>query len=252
MSITIPQELLLRVQRPARYTGGEPGQVVKDPDAVDVRFGLCFPDAYEIGMSHLGLRILYSRLNQHPRIWCERAFSPMPDMERQLREHRIPLTTLESRTPLKELDVLGFSLQHELCHTNLLQMLDLAGLPLRAGDRDRRAPLVLVGGPAASNPEPIAPFVDAVALGDGEETAVEAALIWSEARLSGATRAEALAELARHPAIYVPGPEPAAGPEPLARAARITDLDAYPFPTGGPWWRSRGAARVAAGSVRPG
>jgi radical SAM family uncharacterized protein/radical SAM-linked protein len=224
--------------------------VVKDPSAVQVRFALCFPDAYEIGMSHLGLRILYSQLNRDPRIWAERAFSPMPDMERQLRERSIPLTTLESGTPLAQMDVLGFSLQHELCATNLLQMLDLAGLPLRAADRGDDAPLVLVGGPAASSPEPIAPFIDAVALGDGEELAGQVALTWVEARRGGADRAEALAILSRLPSVYVPARatlelDAASGrmvvmgdidgtPSPLARAAWIADLDAYPFPDDGP------------------
>ncbi len=130
------QNALLSVQRPSRYLGGEPGQVLKDPKKVKVRFALCFPDAYEIAMSHLGLRVIYSLLNRDERIWCERAFAPLPDMERYLRGTATPLATLESATPLARMDVVGFSLQHELSFTNVLLMLDLGGIPLRAALRD--------------------------------------------------------------------------------------------------------------------
>ena len=238
------------MQRPGRYVGGEPGQVLKDPGAVEARVALCFPDAYEIGMSHLGLRVLYSRLNQDQRIWCERAFAPLPDMERLLRQRSLPLTTLESGTPLGALDVLGFSIQHELCFTNVLLMLDLAGLPLRAADRGESAPLVVAGGPTVTNPEPLAPFVDAVALGDGEELAGEVVLAWTRARRTGASRAEALEQLQTIPAVYVPSRAVLAHDQrsgrlvvtggvggerlPLARAARVPDLDALPFPADGP------------------
>jgi radical SAM family uncharacterized protein/radical SAM-linked protein len=247
----IPSEILRTVQRPARYLGQEWGQVTKDPGAVDGRIALCFPDAYEIGMSHLGLRILYARLNDHQRLWCERAFAPLPDMEKALRQRDLPLTTLESGTPLARLDVLGFSLQHELCITNVLLMLDLAGIPLRNEDRREEDPLVVAGGPTACHPEAAAPFFDVIALGDGEELAAELTLTWVEARREGLSRAQALAELARHPSLYVPalatvvedplsrrlvvaGPGGAALTEPLARGARIDDLDAYPFPGTGP------------------
>lgn len=239
----LPANLLRRVQRPARYVGGEPGQTLKDPEAVTARVALCFPDAYEIGMSHLGLRILYSRLNADERIWCERAFAPMADMEAELRRRGLPLTTLESATPLAELDLLGFSLQHELCATNVLLMLDLGGLPLRAAERSEDHPLVLAGGPMASHPEPLAPFVDAFAIGDGEALAEEIALTWAGARRRGASRAEALEALAGLESVYVPALAQTSV-DPGSRrlvvdgarvsAARLDDLDRAPFPTDAP------------------
>lgn len=218
----------------------------KSTEDVDLRVALCFPDAYEIGMSHLGMKVLYSRLNSEPRIWCERAFTPLADMERLLRERGLPLTTLESGTPLAEMDILGFSLQHELSYTNVLLMLELGGLPIRAEERGEDAPLVLVGGPAASHPEPLAPFIDAVALGDGEELALQIAASWREARREGLTRDASLARLAELPAVYVPalasleidetsGRLVVSGEATvLATAARIPNLADYPFPTDTP------------------
>lgn len=244
MKPTLESSVLTQVQRPGRYIGGEPGQVVKDPASVEVRFALCFPDAYEIGMSHLGLRILYSRLNSDPRIWCERSFAPMADMESALRRASLPLTTLESRTPLSDLDVLGFSLQHELCITNVLLMLDLGGVPLRASDRRDNDPLIVAGGPTACHPEAFAPFFDAFALGDGEELAGQIATTWVTSRNGGATRNQALEELDQIPSVYVPGLADVEEDRlshrlvviggTRAKASRIDDLNAFAYPSDGP------------------
>ncbi|MBC7963564.1 MAG: B12-binding domain-containing radical SAM protein, partial [Steroidobacteraceae bacterium] len=158
---------LLAVEKPARYMGGEMGSIRKD--APDLRFALAFPDVYEVGMSHLGLRILYHVLNGVDGIAAERVFSPWPDMEAQLQASAAALTTLESGTPLAKCDIVGFTLQYELSYTNIVNMLRLAGIPLMACDRDDSFPLIVAGGPCAYNPEPLAPFLDAVLLGDGEE-----------------------------------------------------------------------------------
>src|SRR5690348_18417547 len=169
-----------RVAKPARYLGGEYQAVVK-PDA-DARVCLAFPDVYDIGMSHLGTKILYSLLNNQPRIACERAFAPWLDMETELRARGLPLVSLERQRPLHEFDVVGFSLQYELTFTNVLTLLDLGGIPLRAADRAPDATLVLVGGPTASHPEPIAPFIDAAFVGEAEEQLPALVLAWAAMR----------------------------------------------------------------------
>ena len=161
------EQVLLKVQKPARYVGGELHQVIKNPDEVDVRFAFCFPDTYEVGMSHLGMKILYSSLNANPHIWCERCFMPWTDFEAQMKENGIPLYTLESFTPLGEFDIVGFTLQYELSYTNLLQMLSLGNIPVLAKDRNGLKNLVIAGGPCACNPEPLADFVDLFCLGEG-------------------------------------------------------------------------------------
>src|SRR5262245_44655372 len=161
--------ILPRVQKPARYIGGEWNSVVKDPARVQLRMALAFPDTYELGMSHLGLRILYSLLNSRPEIWAERVFCPWLDMETELRASGIPLVALESGTPLRDFAVVGFSLQYELNYTNILTMLDLGGIPLLAADRGEGDPLVIGGGSMAFNPEPLADFFDCILIGDGEE-----------------------------------------------------------------------------------
>jgi radical SAM family uncharacterized protein/radical SAM-linked protein len=244
-------DLIDKVNKPARYLGGEYLSVQKDPATVDARVVLAFPDVYDIGMSHLGTKILYGLLNQHPRIAAERAFTPWLDMEAQLRAHGLPLVSLESQTPLAGFDVVGLSLQYELTFTNVLTMLDLGGLPLRAADRAADAPLVLVGGPVASHPEPIAPFIDAAFVGEAEERLPELVLAWAALRKAITaglrTRADALAELAAGFPIYVPALYAAERDEatgmivvgaPLdprvparVRRAVVRDLDAYPFPT---------------------
>src|SRR5919106_513409 len=166
---------LSQVSKPSRYLGTEVNAVRKDPAAVDLRVALCFPDAYEVGMSYLGLQILYHILNKLPTVWAERVYMPWPDLEARLRETGRPLTSLESRTPLAHFDLLGITLPYELTYTNVLAVLDLGGIPLRAKDRDERFPLVVGGGSCAVNPEPVAPFFDAILIGDGEDAAREMA-----------------------------------------------------------------------------
>ncbi|HIU34092.1 MAG TPA: B12-binding domain-containing radical SAM protein, partial [Candidatus Pullichristensenella excrementigallinarum] len=158
--------LLERVEKPVRYMGGEFGSVMKDADAVDVRYAFLFPDTYEVGMSHLGMKILYHTINGREDAWCERVFSPWVDMAAAMREEGIPLFSLESRTPVREFDLLGITLQYEMSFTNILEALDLAGIPIRREDR-QEGPFVICGGPCAFNPEPLAPFVDFFVLGDG-------------------------------------------------------------------------------------
>ena len=193
-------KLLFQVEKPARYIGGEWNAIVKN-DA-DVRFALCFPDVYEIGMSHLGSRILYNVLNAQNDIACERAFAPWPDMEQALRDADLPLFSLETKRALGSFDIVGFSLLYEMCYTNILTMLDLAGIPLRSADRGESAPLVVCGGPCCCNPAPIAPFFDVVLIGDGEEMILE--LCNAVKRYQGRPRAELLAYLKTLRGFYVP------------------------------------------------
>ena len=154
------KEALGRVQKPGRYTGGEPGSIYKEKDMVDVRFAFCFPDTYEVGMSFLGEKILYELLNSHENWWCERAFMPWLDMKAEMERLQLPLYTMESKDPLTAFDAVGFTLQYELSYTNILAMLDLAGIPFYSKDRDDRWPLIVAGGPCACNAEPIADFFD--------------------------------------------------------------------------------------------
>ena len=163
------KEALSLVQKPGRYTGGEPGCVYKDKSRVDVRMAFCFPDTYEIGMSFLGEKILYDILNRHENWWCERAFMPWTDMKEQMERLDIPLYCLESKDPLTDFDIVGFSLEYELAYTNVLAMLRLSGIPLRAADRDERWPLIISGGPCVCNAEPMADFFDVMQLGEGEQ-----------------------------------------------------------------------------------
>jgi radical SAM superfamily enzyme YgiQ (UPF0313 family) len=208
------QDILRGVQRPLRYIGGEWNQVVKDHRAVDVTFALGFPDVYEIGMSHLGFRILYSLLNAREDTAAERVFCPWPDMADALRRTRSPLTTLETGTPLGRLDVLGFSLQYEMTFSNVLEMLDLAGIPLRSRDRREDDPLVIAGGPVVFNCEPLADFLDLVFIGDGEELIPEFLERLKELKRARAPRAERLRALAAIEGIYVPSRAPAREEEP--------------------------------------
>lgn len=196
------QEYLLGVEKPARYMGHEMGAVVK-PDA-ELRIALAFPDVYEVGMSHLGLKILYAVLNELPWVAAERVYAPWPDMEELLRREGRPLVTLETATSLADAQVVGFTLQYELSYTNILNMLDLAGIPLLAADRTDRDPLVIGGGPCAANPEPLADFFDAFVLGDGEEVVVELASAVREGRRAGLPREQMLDRLAGIPGVYVP------------------------------------------------
>ncbi len=196
--------LLRGVEKPARYVGGELGSVVKDPASVSQRFCLCFPDNYEVGMSHLGSRILYGLVNERPETQCERCFAPWPDMEAALRNAQIPLYSLESRCPLAAFDIVGFTLQYEMSYTNLLNMLDLAGLPLRGADRTGDMPFIACGGPCAVNPEPLAPFVDLFLIGDGEESLPELLDCHTHWKSSGADRAAFLRAAAQIEGCYVP------------------------------------------------
>jgi radical SAM family uncharacterized protein/radical SAM-linked protein len=201
---SVLDQLILAAQKPSRYVGCELGAVVKDLAAVDLKFALAFPDTYEVGMSNLGFRLLYHALNDRPDVACERVFLPWPDMEGLLRERGEPLFTLESRAPVAGFDVLGITLQFELCYTSALSLLDLAGIPLLARDRTERHPLVLGGGPCAMNPEPVADFFDAFAVGEGEEVVQEIADAVRAWKRSGAPRAELLRALARVEGVYVP------------------------------------------------
>lgn len=193
---------LLAVEKPTRYMGGEMGSIRKDK--ADLRFALAFPDVYEVGMSHLGLRILYQVLNRAEGIAAERVFAPWPDMEQQLKADSKPLTTLETGTPLAECDLIGFTLQYELSYSNILNMLKLSGIPLWAAERSDSAPLVVAGGPCAYNPEPLAPFLDAILLGDGEEAILEIAAAVRTGRQNGESRSAILDRLAAIEGIYIP------------------------------------------------
>ena len=164
----LSEEILLQVEKPARYIGNEVNSVVKNREDVAVRFAMCFPDVYEIGMSHLGIQILYSMFNSWEDVWCERVYSPWTDLDRIMREQKIPLFGLESQEPVKEMDFLGITLQYEMCYTNILQILELSQIPLLAAERGEDMPVVIGGGPCTYNPEPIADFFDLFYIGEGE------------------------------------------------------------------------------------
>ena len=243
----IVREVLPRVQTPGQYLGGELGAVVKDHRAVRARLCLAFPDAYTIGMSHHGLQVLYAVMNRRDDWACERAFTPLEDMERLLRERRLPLYSLETFTPLGRFDVIGFTLQYELCSTNVLTMLDLAGIPTAAEGRTLDHPLVIAGGPGVANPEPMARFIDLFVSGDGEEMLPRVCDAWLACREGVADRGEALLGMAARLAhVYVPrfyqprpGPDGRPGAVCPTRAdvpetidpAVVADLDAVPLPT---------------------
>lgn len=238
-----------RVEKPSRYTGSEHGSIRKDWASTEYRVCLAFPDVYEIGMSHLGYRILYQLLNADPRILAERCYAPGLDLREQLQTRHLPLVSLENARPLFEFDVVGFSLQFELCHTNLLMMLDLGRVPRRSTDRSDSDPLILGGGPAATHPEPVAPFFDAIVVGDGEEAFAEVALRWSADRRAGIPRPERLVRLAQLSGVYVPSlyetaTDERTGLQTVQRSLReaplpvrrrfVTDLSRFPFPATGP------------------
>ena len=198
------EKLLLSVQKPGRYSGGEINSVVKDKKEVDVRFAFCFPDTYEIGMSHLGMKILYSQFNSREDIWCERVFAPWLDFEDKMREQNIPLFALESRDSVKDFDFIGFTLQYEMAYTNVLNMLDLAGLPLKSKDRKDLSPIVVAGGPCACNPEPLAEFIDIFFMGEGEEVDLEVIDLYKEYKKKGAAKDEFLLAASKIEGVYVP------------------------------------------------
>ncbi len=200
------EAILPLVQKPARYTGGELNSVVKDLKNIDIRFAFCFPDTYEIGMSHLGMKILYSLINSKNNYWCERVFAPDTDMEAIMRERDIPLFALESRDALLDFDVVGFTLQYELCYTNVLNMLNLAKIPLKSKDRGDTLdiPVVIAGGPCVCNPEPLADFIDAFQIGEGEEMMLEFIDLLNEYKKANKSRKEFLIAASKIEGIYVP------------------------------------------------
>lgn len=198
------EKILQYVQKPARYVGGELNSIIKDPEKVDIRYAFCFPDIYEIGMSHLGMKILYGLVNDRDDSWCERVFAPDVDMEEQMRKNNVPLFALESGDYIKDFDIIGFTLMYELCYTNVLNMLDLAGIPLYSKDRTELAPIICVGGPCACNPEPIADFIDIVFLGDGEDSTNAVLDLLKKCKKSGATKQEFLLKAKDITGVYVP------------------------------------------------
>lgn len=197
-------QFLLQVQKPSRYIGGELNSVTKNTADVSLRFAFCFPDTYDIGMSHLGMKILYSLVNDVPEYWCERVFMPLPDMEEKMRENGVLLYGLESLEPIRDFDMIGFTLQYELCYTNIPAMLDLAGLPVFSRDRESLTPIVCAGGPCVCNAEPVADFFDLCILGEGEEVNLELMRLLERCKAEGCSKAEFLRRAAQIEGIYVP------------------------------------------------
>ena len=240
------KEALAHVQKPGRYTGGEPGCIIKDKAQVDLRFAFCFPDTYEVGMSFLGMKILYELLNQQPNWWCERAFMPWVDMKAEMERVGLPLYALESKDPLTDFDIVGFTLQYELSYSNILAMLDMAGIPLRAEDRGEEWPLIVAGGPCVCNGEPLADFIDMMMLGEGEEQLPHVCRIVEEAKREGLPKKEVLRRIAAVPGCYVPSfydvtyhedgrvkaitPNDPAAPAVITKAV-IRDMDSQTPPT---------------------
>lgn len=202
--LALSDEILMKIDKPARYIGNELNSVIKDKDAVDIRFVMCFPDVYEIGMSHLGIQILYDMLNKREDVWCERVYSPWPDLHKILKDEKIPLFSLESQQPVKNADFLGITIQYEMCYTNILQILDLSQIPIEAADRTEDDPIVIGGGPCTYNPEPIAEFFDLFYMGEGEVSYDTLLDLYKKKKQSGASRKEFLHEAAKIPGIYVP------------------------------------------------
>ena len=202
--LALDDEILLTIEKPARYIGNEVNAVMKDKSEVAVRFAMCFPDVYEIGMSHLGIQILYDMFNQRDDIWCERVYSPWPDMDKVMRDKKIPLFALESQDPVKDFDFLGITIQYEMCYTNILQILDLSGISLLAEKRTWDDPIVIGGGPCTYNPEPLAQFFDIFYIGEGETVYFQLMDLYKEERAKGSSRMEFLKKAAQIPGLYVP------------------------------------------------
>lgn len=202
--LALNDEILLQIDKPARYIGGEVNAVMKDPGKVDIRFAMAFPDVYEIGMSHLGIQILYDMFNRRSDVWCERVYSPWSDLEQIMREQQIPLFALESQSPVRDFDFLGITLQYEMCYTNVLQLLDLAGIPFHTSERTEKDPIVIGGGPCAYNPEPLAEFFDLFYIGEGEVVYDSLLDLYKEMKHAGASRQDYLRKAASVPGIYVP------------------------------------------------
>ena len=202
--LALSDEILLQIDKAARYIGGEVNSVMKDKDQVDIRFCMAFPDVYEIGMSNLGMMILYDMFNKREDVWCERLFSPWTDLDKIMREQHIPLFALESQEPVKDFDFLGITMGYEMCYTNVLQLLDLSGIPLKAADRTEEDPIVIGGGACAYNPEPMAPFFDLIYIGEGETSYDALFDAYKANRAAGGTREDFLLAAAKVPGIYVP------------------------------------------------
>ena len=202
--LALSDEILLQIDKAARYIGGEVNSVMKDKDQVDIRFCMAFPDVYEIGMSNLGMMILYDMFNKREDVWCERLFSPWTDLDKIMREQHIPLFALESQEPVEDFDFLGITMGYEMCYTNVLQLLDLSGIPLKAADRTEEDPIVIGGGACAYNPEPMAPFFDLIYIGEGETSYDTLFDAYKANRAAGGTREDFLLAAAKVPGIYVP------------------------------------------------
>ncbi|MCR5627020.1 MAG: TIGR03960 family B12-binding radical SAM protein [Lachnospiraceae bacterium] len=200
----LSDEILLSVEKPERYIGNEINAVIKDKNEVDIRFAMCFPDVYEIGMSHLGIQILYDMFNKRPDTWCERVYSPWTDLDKIMREKKIPLFALESQDPVKDFDFLGITLQYEMCFTNVLQVIDLSGIPLHASDRKEGDTIVIGGGPVSFNPEPVAAFFDLFYIGEGEMVYDSLLDLYKKMRKEGKSRSEFIHEAGKLPGIYAP------------------------------------------------
>ncbi len=231
--VALSDEILRKVEKPARYVGGEVNIVMKDPEQVEIHFAFSFPDVYEVGMSHLGMQVLYHEFNRRQDVYCERVFAPWTDMEEQMRQNHIPLYSLESYAPLSDFDFVGFTLQYEMSFTNILNMLDLGGIPLESKDRDERFPLICAGGPTAYNPEPLAPFMDFFYLGEGEAVFHRIFDAYRLHKRRGASKQEFLESIAGIPGIYIPSfydvqyhDEPAAGCRHTGTIASVTAVNA--------------------------
>ena len=239
------QRILPTVQKPARYTGGEYNEIKKDLDQVRIRVAFCFPDTYEIGMSNLGMRILYGVMNEMEGVWCERVFAPWGDMEEAMRKHKLPLWALESQTPVKEFDMIAFTIGYEMCYTNILNMLNLAGIPLRSKNRQGLKNIVFAGGVCAFNPEPLADFVDFFSLGEGEEITPEILRLYDRAKAENWSKEKFLIRVSKIPGIYVPSfythsynadgtlaeVKPLNGAPQTVQKRIVEDLDTAYFPT---------------------
>ncbi len=202
--LALSDDILLKIEKPARYIGNEVNSVMKDKSEIDVRFAMCFPDVYEIGMSHLGMQILYDMFNRFEDVWCERVYSPWLDLDKILREEKILLFALESQDPIREFDFLGITIQYEMCYTNILQILDLSGLALKAGERKETDPIVIGGGPCVYNPEPLAEFFDLFYIGEGETSYRELLDAYKQNKREGGTKRQFLEKAAEIEGIYVP------------------------------------------------
>ena len=202
--LALNDEILLKIEKPARYIGNEVNSVMKDPEKVDIRFAMCFPDVYEIGMSHLGIQILYDMFNRREDVWCERVYSPWTDLDKVMREQHIPLFALESQDPIKTFDFLGITIQYEMCYTNILQVLELGQIPLHAKERTEEDPIVIGGGPCAYNPEPLAEFFDLFYIGEGETVYDELLDLYKQCKKEKKSRLEFLEMAAGVEGIYVP------------------------------------------------